>query len=288
MAQKKDKDQGRKPKYIENLLKQAEIRTKENERRIERQVQKEREAEGDEFADKEKFVTSAYRKKMEEMQKLDAEDKRQDAIENMLDVTKQKDMSGFYRHILRQTMGEEKGQKAPAAAEQDEESPTVEDQNVNISNKRKPSQRSYRHQHDHEKEALEEDSKSSSSSSSADEEEEKVVEATEQQRIEKDKERRETLRKQKDKRERRKRRIDEGRDSSSSSDDSEVEADYDKGDLPASKKSKVLEETKERAVATKKEPKPDIWKKVTVDQVFDAALLRYLERKAERGSRFPW
>ena len=101
--------------------------------------------------------------------------------------------------------------------------------------------------------------------------------------------RRENLRKQKDKRERRKRRINEGRDSSSSSDDSEVEADNDKGDLPASKKSKVLEETKERAaVATKKEAKPDIWKKVTVDQVFDATLLRYLERKAERGTRFPW
>merc|ERR1712018_766348 len=108
VASKKEVD--RKPKYIANLLKHAKVREKENERRIERQVQKERDAEGDEFADKEKFVTSAYRKKMEEMQKLDAEDKRQDAIENMLDVTKQKDMSGFYRHIYRQTMGEEKGQ----------------------------------------------------------------------------------------------------------------------------------------------------------------------------------
>merc|ERR1712066_670279 len=120
-AQKKDKDQGRKPKYIENLLKQAEIRTKENERRIERQVQKEREAEGDEFADKEKFVTSAYRKKMEELQKLDEEDKRRDAIENALDVTKQKDMSGFYRHLYRQTMGEEKGQKEEVKTEIKEE-----------------------------------------------------------------------------------------------------------------------------------------------------------------------
>ena len=32
-------------------------------------------------------------------------------MEDMLTVTKQKDMSGFYRHIYRQTMGEEKGQK---------------------------------------------------------------------------------------------------------------------------------------------------------------------------------
>ena len=62
VTQKKDID--RKPRYITNLLKQAEIREKENERRIERKVQKEREAEGDEFADKEQFVTSSYRRKM--------------------------------------------------------------------------------------------------------------------------------------------------------------------------------------------------------------------------------
>ena len=64
-------------------------------------VQKEREEEGDEFADKEKFVTSAYRKKMEEMAKLDEEEKKKEAMEQMLDVTKQKDMSGFYRHLFR-------------------------------------------------------------------------------------------------------------------------------------------------------------------------------------------
>ncbi len=41
------------------------------------QVQKEREAEGDEFADKESFVTAAYRKKMEELQKLEEEERKQ-------------------------------------------------------------------------------------------------------------------------------------------------------------------------------------------------------------------
>jgi coiled-coil domain-containing protein 55 len=56
-------------------------------------------------------VTAAYRKKMEEMQKLEEEERKQDMIEEMLTVTKQKDMSGFYRHLYRQTMGEEKGQK---------------------------------------------------------------------------------------------------------------------------------------------------------------------------------
>lgn len=36
------------------------MRKREQERRIERSVQKEREKEGDEFADKESFVTAAY------------------------------------------------------------------------------------------------------------------------------------------------------------------------------------------------------------------------------------
>merc|ERR1712107_63950 len=89
----------------------ADQRQKEFERRIERQVQKEREAEGDMYADKESFVTSAYRKKMEEMAEQEEEDARQARIEAALDVTKQNNMDGFYRHLYRQTMGEEKGQK---------------------------------------------------------------------------------------------------------------------------------------------------------------------------------
>lgn len=43
------KNADRKPKYINKLLSAAEKRKKENERRIERQVQKEREAEGEEM-----------------------------------------------------------------------------------------------------------------------------------------------------------------------------------------------------------------------------------------------
>ena len=148
VSKKKNKD-NRKPRYIANLLKQAEIRTKENERRIERQVQKEREAEGDEFADKEKFVTSAYRKKMEEMEKLEEEERKREAIEKMLDVTKQKDMSGFYRHLYRQTMGEEKGQSTakdtvPKVGDDEEKSTVEENSDVKMTKKTKPSQRSYR------------------------------------------------------------------------------------------------------------------------------------------------
>jgi coiled-coil domain-containing protein 55 len=52
-AEKKSTE-ARAPKYISKLLVTAEKRKKEHERRIERQVQKEREAEGEEFKDKEK------------------------------------------------------------------------------------------------------------------------------------------------------------------------------------------------------------------------------------------
>lgn len=51
----------KKPKYINNLLKAAERRKREHEHRMERMIQKEREAEGEEFKDKESFITSAYR-----------------------------------------------------------------------------------------------------------------------------------------------------------------------------------------------------------------------------------
>lgn len=93
----------RKPKYITGLLKAAEVKKKEEERRLERKVQKEREAEGEMYADKEKFVTSAYKQKMVEMQEAEEKEKREAAFEAMTDVTKQKDMSGFYRYLYRQT-----------------------------------------------------------------------------------------------------------------------------------------------------------------------------------------
>ncbi|XP_028400519.1 nuclear speckle splicing regulatory protein 1-like [Dendronephthya gigantea] len=88
----------RKPKYINNLLKFAEVRKKEDERRIERQVQKEREAEGDEFADKDAFVTSAYRQRMQELAEEEERLRKQEERDG--DVTKQADLTKFYRNLL--------------------------------------------------------------------------------------------------------------------------------------------------------------------------------------------
>ena len=62
-------------------MKAAKQRQKDEERRIEKKVQKEREAEGDEFEDKEAFVTESFRKKMLEMQQEEEKERRQAELE---------------------------------------------------------------------------------------------------------------------------------------------------------------------------------------------------------------
>ncbi|KII74038.1 Nuclear speckle splicing regulatory protein 1 [Thelohanellus kitauei] len=48
------------PKYMNDLLKVAAFRKRERARRMDRKIQKEREEEGDEFADTEVYITDAY------------------------------------------------------------------------------------------------------------------------------------------------------------------------------------------------------------------------------------
>ncbi|KRZ72065.1 Nuclear speckle splicing regulatory protein 1 [Trichinella papuae] len=99
---KEDKEakKDRKPKYVHSLLAAAHKRQMEFEAVEERKQQREREAEGDQFADKEVFVTGTYRRKLEELQKHNEELERKDRLDAMMDVSKQKDLSGFYRHLL--------------------------------------------------------------------------------------------------------------------------------------------------------------------------------------------
>jgi len=98
----------KKPRYMETLLKTAELRKQEDERRSEKKIQKEREAEGDEFADKDAFITSAYKEKLEELKAANLKEQREKQCEDILDVRKQNDLTGFYRHLLKQSVGEEK------------------------------------------------------------------------------------------------------------------------------------------------------------------------------------
>ena len=69
------------PKYIQNLLKAAEKRKREDERRVERQVQKERVKEKGMYDDSESFVTGAYKKKLQEMQEEEEKERRRNEME---------------------------------------------------------------------------------------------------------------------------------------------------------------------------------------------------------------
>ena len=69
------------PKYIGNLIKAAEDRKKEMERRMEKKIHKEREAEKGKYDDSESFVTDAYRKKMELMKQEEEDERRREQME---------------------------------------------------------------------------------------------------------------------------------------------------------------------------------------------------------------
>lgn len=88
----------REPKYMSNMLASAAIKKQDRLRADDKKFQREREAEGDEFADKEKFVTSAYKQQQEEVRKAEAEEKKRQEKEEQ----KRKDlgMQGFHRALL--------------------------------------------------------------------------------------------------------------------------------------------------------------------------------------------
>lgn len=83
------------------MLKNRDLREKEQEFRSERKIQKERELEGDQFQDKESFVTPAYTQKLKELKEIGEELEKQDQIENFLDVKKQGNTDSFRRYLYR-------------------------------------------------------------------------------------------------------------------------------------------------------------------------------------------
>lgn len=112
-AQREDSLQ-RKPKYMDSLFESAEQRKKDQLRARDKLLQREREAEGDEFADKEKFVTGAYKAQQEESRKAEEEErKRQEAEE---EKKKKFGMQGFHKQMLMEQ--EQRHQEAIEAAAQ--------------------------------------------------------------------------------------------------------------------------------------------------------------------------
>eukprot|EP01135_Chromosphaera_perkinsii_P002364 Nk52_evm18s222 gene=Nk52_evmTU18s222 len=86
-----------KSRYIGGLMEKAKERERDRERLAELKIQKEREREGDEFADKETFVTSAYKRKIEEREE---EEKQKKAKEAKDSAPSQKGLGMLYRNVL--------------------------------------------------------------------------------------------------------------------------------------------------------------------------------------------
>jgi coiled-coil domain-containing protein 55 len=101
------------PKYMTSLLTAAEQRKRDQLRAREKVLQRERENEGDEFADKEKFVTGAYKKQQEEMKVMEEEEKKRMEEEERL-RGKGMGMLGFNKELLRK---EEERMRGIAEAE---------------------------------------------------------------------------------------------------------------------------------------------------------------------------
>ena len=99
----------RRPRYMEKALAAAEVRKRDQLRAKDKMLQREREAEGEDFADKAKYVTSAYKKQQEEVRRLEEEERRKEKRERErrrkmgLDV----DGDGTGRFLYRSLMEEE-------------------------------------------------------------------------------------------------------------------------------------------------------------------------------------
>ncbi|KAF3480429.1 coiled-coil domain-containing protein 55 [Arthroderma uncinatum] len=88
------------PKYMTALLRSADTRKRDQLRARDKLLAREREAEGDEFADKEKFVTAAYKAQQEEVRKIEAEEAEREK-EEAEKRKKGMGMTGFYRDVLK-------------------------------------------------------------------------------------------------------------------------------------------------------------------------------------------
>ncbi|KAJ3375288.1 hypothetical protein GGF31_004406 [Allomyces arbusculus] len=96
----------KRPKYMENLIRSAQVRKIDRLRAQETKYKRERADEDDEFADKEAFVTGAYREALEEVRRMEEEEARRDAA----DAAKRGEhgMAAFYRTFLDRTDADHK------------------------------------------------------------------------------------------------------------------------------------------------------------------------------------
>jgi len=251
---------------MQNLLAQAEKRKIEYERRNERMIQKEREAEGDEFRDKEEFVTSSYKKKLEEMKIMDEEDMKFSMIEGINDVTKQRDMGSFYRHLYKNELCKEENDDKI-----EEVNKTIKKSDASRQYRKRASSNSSNDNVDNDKDT---DISDSDSESSVDSTKRRKIE----NRNEKKSEERDIIEKS-EKLEKKSSAIEKSmknlEDRQSIDDEPELKKLAE--DKPRDKK---IEESKPKEVL----PKVNIWEKRTVGDIYEAARQRYFERKMKQNN----
>jgi coiled-coil domain-containing protein 55 len=97
-AQVKKENAQRKSRYMSDVTKAAEQRERDRSIAELKKIQREREAEGDEFADKEKFVTEAYKRKQEEDRIAQEEEAKREEEEKK--KNKFGGMTGFHKEML--------------------------------------------------------------------------------------------------------------------------------------------------------------------------------------------
>lgn len=230
---------------------QAEKRKIEYERRNERLIQKEREAEGDEFRDKEAFVTSSYKKKLEEMKKMDEEDMKLSMIEDIND--KQRDMGSFYRNLYKKELCKE------------ENNDNIEEMKKTI--KKSDASRQYRKRASSK--SSNDDAENDKDTDISDSESDSSVDSAKRRKIENLNEEKSEVKEITDKSKKKLLVIEKPRenleDEQSTDDESES-------------KEIAKEKLKDKNIE-KSKPKVNIWEKRTVGDIYEAARQRYFERK---------
>ncbi|KAL2164537.1 hypothetical protein VTH06DRAFT_3754 [Thermothelomyces fergusii] len=103
-----EQDSKKRPRYFDALVGAAERRERDRQIAEERRLQREREAEGDAFADKERFVTEAYRRQQEENRRLREEERRREEEEDRRRRAG-RGLADFYKGML------ERGEREHAA-----------------------------------------------------------------------------------------------------------------------------------------------------------------------------
>lgn len=109
-------DSVRRPKYMDSMMAAAAVKKRDWMIAEEKKIARERAAEGDEFADREKFVTRAYLRLQEENRRVEEEERQREEAEARKANRDGGGMTAFYKSVLERE--EERHREVVRAAEE--------------------------------------------------------------------------------------------------------------------------------------------------------------------------